>query len=989
MSRVFISYSRRDGASAGLLAQKLEDAGHKVWLDRSAIPAGTKWQAEIVRGIERADVFVVLLSPQSVESENVEKELGLAQIKGKTILPVVTQPVTLPPRFASGLAGLGMIDISAENLGTGSQRVMQAIASPDTRAGIVYLDPPRRDKLPWYLYILAITIFGVFADSPYSRLILALTALVLMAVWAVGKLYVYLRLRRSGAVLSTELKGFTRMKRQPKCRIVSEWRDPNTGKHYHFYSKKIPFTLSRFAERTIPVIVDPRNFHIYRMDLSFLPMEPRGSLVLSAQGEAASGVHPNASAAGDIPRHIFVSHSERDGDPVALLIHKLKEAGHIVWSASGAGTEDQPYQEQVIDGIADAKLMLLVLSPDSVESDRVRSELEVAVAKGKRIIVAVLHRAPTGQEMHYALMGAKYVDLSVNFQAGVARLLDAVAEEVPRQTILAVPDRIAWLRPKLRGVGQFAAVIPGFILMMLLMPIAVLSMILRVKRPSRLESILSRWLTKFRANELDRDLDLKYRGRVLITEYKSYMEDGEEDGSGGIRIISQWRDPVSRQLYLFRSRSLASQPEQIQTKFVAVYVDPKNLRRYAMDLSFLPEGARREVPKRASLLRRLHDRVQASGPVAQEPSSPAPLMHPTEEVAKNTVFISYADEDAGHAHLLIERIEGAGYKVVNRSEYDANAWSEKGLEKRISLARAFLMILPSGASGLDSKVLELRHAHTLNRRIIPVTFIDSEIPRSMQLSLSGVQRIDLSQNIETGMRLLLSTLGSQTHDETRAPDASVSKKRARKMFNGAVIGAFSCSFASLLCVFWLDRGPARYTLLRLDSVLGLVYGAVVGAILYKPRREMRVLLLVALPFVFLMFIILPAVWALVHLTSGASGPTDPASANSASDADSLAVVLAPVFAAAALIASKRIQDGVLNYRLKKKGKLLLTEYKGFSEGIVSQWRNPLTDEVHTFVRKYRGNPSKQIRSNTIAVFVNPTDPSEYYMDPSYSPKSKK
>jgi hypothetical protein len=41
--------------------------------------------------------------------------------------------------------------------------------------------------------------------------------------------------------------------------------------------------------------------------------------------------------------------------------------------------------------------------------------------------------------------------------------------------------------------------------------------------------------------------------------------------------------------------------------------------------------------------------------------------------------------------------------------------------------------------------------------------------------------------------------------------------------------------------------------------------------------------------------------------------------------------------------------------------------------------------VHVFVSKdFSGDPSKRIRSNTIAVFVDPSNMKDYYMDLSYS-----
>lgn len=104
MSQVFISYSRLDGEIVNLLARQLEDAGHKVWLDRSVIQGGARWQEEIVRGIERADVFVILLTEPSIASEHVEKELGLAYAMSKTILPVTLRSIEIPPRLRYALA---------------------------------------------------------------------------------------------------------------------------------------------------------------------------------------------------------------------------------------------------------------------------------------------------------------------------------------------------------------------------------------------------------------------------------------------------------------------------------------------------------------------------------------------------------------------------------------------------------------------------------------------------------------------------------------------------------------------------------------------------------------------------------------------------------------------------------------------------------------------------------------------------------------------
>jgi hypothetical protein len=926
VSQVFISYSRRDETDVSLLARKLEDAGHKIWLDRSAIQGGAKWQEEIVRGIERANVFMILLSPQSVASENVERELGLAHVTRKRILPVMLQRVTVPPRLQYALAELEIIDVSAEDIAAGSQRVLQAIASTGARAGVVYLNTRWDDKLPdLRLLIYVLFLLGGLLKSrwiPIGALILILIA-VRIGVWAFRRIYIYPRLRTSGIVLSTELKGFTK----DPFRIVSEWRDPETGRLYRFYSDAIPSDHLKRVDRTIPVIVDPRNFTRYRMDLSFLPhppREPRGSLVLSGPDEVASNIE------GYLAGNIFLSHSEQDSKVVGLLVQKLEAVGHTVWRTKGAEGGDLSYEEQVIEGIAGPGLFLLVLSPAAVQSTRVRSELDLAVAKGKRIITAALCRTTVPQDVDYALASVQHVDLSEDFELGLMRLIDTIRSAKPKKTVVPETTRAA----------------------------------------------LTAWLVPWRKGDLDK---LKDRGTLLLTEYEGFVENADDNGHrNATRILSQWRDPVSHERYRFRSPWVACEPEHIRTKIIPVYVDPNNLRRYSVDLSFLPEDQRGEVPKRAPLIRRLRNRLlRGDNPIGEEASSATLLLREQKEVDSNRVFVSYSSENVDKAGLLIEQLEGAGYEVVNRSETDGTRLGGEESEQRISLARTLLIVVPSAsARDLASKVLELRHAYTLNKRIIPVTFSDYKIPPSMQLSLAGVQCVDLSRDFGSGIRVLLNALPVRKSGRAPAPDhpkkvsPSLSGAPARRLVSSAMMGAFSWALGFTLSIVWLDRGSAMPGLIRIAPAVALAYGCVIGGIFYRRWMNIRTLLLLA----FVSLVLFPVAVALFAPGHAIN-----------SGRDTLALMLTPVLGTSAFIGAKIIYVALFNYRLKKRGKLILTEYKGSG---MSQWRDPVTDEVHTFVRGYSGILSKPIRSTTIAVFMDPANPSDYYMDLSYSPQSK-
>jgi hypothetical protein len=56
--------------------------------DWKNIPKGEDWEQEIYRGIEEADAFLFLISPDSVASEMCNKEIAHALENNKRILPV-------------------------------------------------------------------------------------------------------------------------------------------------------------------------------------------------------------------------------------------------------------------------------------------------------------------------------------------------------------------------------------------------------------------------------------------------------------------------------------------------------------------------------------------------------------------------------------------------------------------------------------------------------------------------------------------------------------------------------------------------------------------------------------------------------------------------------------------------------------------------------------------------------------------------------------
>ena len=92
--RLFISYARVDKYYCLQIVDMLDI--HDVWFD-NRLQAGQEWWDQIRRRLDWCDVFIYLLSPESVGSEYCLKEFEIAQSLGKPIFPVLIQARTPIP----------------------------------------------------------------------------------------------------------------------------------------------------------------------------------------------------------------------------------------------------------------------------------------------------------------------------------------------------------------------------------------------------------------------------------------------------------------------------------------------------------------------------------------------------------------------------------------------------------------------------------------------------------------------------------------------------------------------------------------------------------------------------------------------------------------------------------------------------------------------------------------------------------------------------
>lgn len=116
MADIFISYSRKDSEHAASLAERLRASGSDVWMDTASLAAAETWSAEIVDAIKACSTFIVLLSPHSVLSDNVTKEISLASEKKKRIVPIEVEKCELNSAMEYALAGLQKVSLHNEDL---------------------------------------------------------------------------------------------------------------------------------------------------------------------------------------------------------------------------------------------------------------------------------------------------------------------------------------------------------------------------------------------------------------------------------------------------------------------------------------------------------------------------------------------------------------------------------------------------------------------------------------------------------------------------------------------------------------------------------------------------------------------------------------------------------------------------------------------------------------------------------------------------------
>jgi len=126
--RLFISYSQRDDTIANRVSDALKAAGHEVWKWNETLKPGDNIAKKTQEGIESADIFLLIVSENSLNSKSVMQEfstLALSEISKRElkIIPVLIDQSPVPSYLLTYL----YIDIS-KDIDAGIAKLVESLA---------------------------------------------------------------------------------------------------------------------------------------------------------------------------------------------------------------------------------------------------------------------------------------------------------------------------------------------------------------------------------------------------------------------------------------------------------------------------------------------------------------------------------------------------------------------------------------------------------------------------------------------------------------------------------------------------------------------------------------------------------------------------------------------------------------------------------------------------------------------------------------------
>ena len=108
---------------------------------------------------------------------------------------------------------------------------------------------------------------------------------------------------------------------------------------------------------------------------------------------------------------IFISYSRKDSYRVMPIVKELREAGYSVWLDDTNIESAALWAEQIVEGLKNCKLLMLMASEDSLASANVLKEVMLASELEKILLPVYLEECNPPSSFQYQLAGIQHIEL--------------------------------------------------------------------------------------------------------------------------------------------------------------------------------------------------------------------------------------------------------------------------------------------------------------------------------------------------------------------------------------------------------------------------------------------------------------------------------------------------------------------------------------------------------------------------------------------------
>lgn len=321
---IFISYGRADSYH---FAKKLNDclvaAGLAVWFDFDDIPLGVDYQKQIDDGIDKADNFVFIIAPHSVNSPYCALEVERALQQGKRIIP--------------------LLHIPEINYGTWLER------------------NPEGTEEEWSAYQAA----GKHSSFPNMH----------PAIQAINWVY----FREADPAMGQEADDFERSL-QGLLDICQRQQD---YVHQHTVLLNNALEWNRHQKSTHYLLAGPRIQQAHDwLQVQFNDSQPP-CVPTALHCEYITDSIKNAQ---NLRTQVFLGYADSNLEEMIHIRHFLQRQGLTVWSAHSDLCSGEECQTAIKRGIENADNVVVLLSPEFLSHTDHQAQIAYALELNKRII---------------------------------------------------------------------------------------------------------------------------------------------------------------------------------------------------------------------------------------------------------------------------------------------------------------------------------------------------------------------------------------------------------------------------------------------------------------------------------------------------------------------------------------------------------------------------------------------------------------------------